>query len=475
MTGTAIAPAEPNKLPAPEITKIKADELDNILAVSRTQLLFNEKANFLTALMYRLNYTWCYEFKGQPINTAATNGAVMLFNPVFFENLGSNERVFLIAHELWHVALQHMSRVQDRNPLIWNIAADYVINLLLVEDGIEPGKLKDSMCYDTKYRNMSTEAIYDQLMKQVKKQSTTLYVTLSPDGDPQDGQKGQGKPQPSGSGGQGDQKSKSGGGGSGDPQDGDGDQQGKQPGGLSKEQQKELKDALGMPKNMKLPDDIVFIDPSDEKAKQDIQRNVVSARQSLSHSGKKPGSMPGELELFIEEFLKPTLPWHRILSKFLNSIVDEVYSYKRPNRNYDDPILKGRQGMEGLDKLTFYLDVSGSISDEEVVIFNSEVSGIKRQFNPEEISIVTFDTSIRNVYKITKNDNFKSIRVIGRGGTDLVDVYEHINTTRPDAAVIFTDLYVDIPEDKPRSPLIWVVKGNEDAEVPYGQLIHFDD
>lgn len=105
------------------------------------------------------------------IETAATNGLKIWLNPKFFEVLTHAERIFLLAHETMHVAYLHMSRLEERNHTLWNMAADYVINLELVDRGFTfigdltargidfPGGL-----LERKYRDMSTEAIYRDLL-----------------------------------------------------------------------------------------------------------------------------------------------------------------------------------------------------------------------------------------------------------------------------------------------------------------------
>jgi predicted metal-dependent peptidase len=73
--------------------------------------------------------------------TAATDGKRVLFHPEFVETLTDEELKFLVAHECMHPMLEHNYRRHDRDPKKWNIAADYVINKLLVDEGI--GKMPE--------------------------------------------------------------------------------------------------------------------------------------------------------------------------------------------------------------------------------------------------------------------------------------------------------------------------------------------
>ena len=69
-----------------------------------------------------------------------------------------------MAHECWHVAFQHLSRRNDRDPVLWNVAGDYVINHMLMKAGfqIPTGGLIDAQ-YDEKW---STDQVYDHLKKE---------------------------------------------------------------------------------------------------------------------------------------------------------------------------------------------------------------------------------------------------------------------------------------------------------------------
>lgn len=80
------------------------------------------------------------------VPTAATNGKRVLYNPDFIEPLTDEELKFLVAHECMHPMLEHNYRRGSRDPKKWNKAADFVINQLLVDEGI--GKFIEGGCLD---------------------------------------------------------------------------------------------------------------------------------------------------------------------------------------------------------------------------------------------------------------------------------------------------------------------------------------
>lgn len=101
------------------------------------------------------------------IDTAGTDGKVLLYNPDFLNNLNENQQIFLFAHEVCHVAFDHIFRSEGRDKDTWNTAADAVTNALLVQDGltmIDRGvNIPEAINYDV-------EEMYNKLLKE-KQQS----------------------------------------------------------------------------------------------------------------------------------------------------------------------------------------------------------------------------------------------------------------------------------------------------------------
>jgi hypothetical protein len=94
--------------------------------------------------------------------TAATDGRAIYYNPEFVEGLSGEETIFLLAHEVLHVALAHHLRRGDRHPKGWNAAADFVINLLLADAGFAmiPG-----LVLSRDFAGWSTEQVYRAIVQ----------------------------------------------------------------------------------------------------------------------------------------------------------------------------------------------------------------------------------------------------------------------------------------------------------------------
>ena len=98
------------------------------------------------------------------IPTAATDGKDIWLNPEFVSSLEFNEYAGLVVHELLHAALQHCSRRCERNSLLWNIAADIVVNGTILND--TDYALPEGVIINQRLCNMSVEEIYEQLRAQ---------------------------------------------------------------------------------------------------------------------------------------------------------------------------------------------------------------------------------------------------------------------------------------------------------------------
>lgn len=96
------------------------------------------------------------------IPTLATDGKKVYYNPQFVLSISDEQMRAEFAHEVMHCVCNHLTRRGGRNPRLWNIAADYVINLILKKAGFQLGS---DWLLDTKYDGMAVEQVYELLLK----------------------------------------------------------------------------------------------------------------------------------------------------------------------------------------------------------------------------------------------------------------------------------------------------------------------
>jgi predicted metal-dependent peptidase len=358
-------------------------EINKLYEKTKGGLFFHKGAGFLGRLLCAVDFQW-----DESIETAAISTERLYWNPDFFLNCDPETRITVLAHELSHNGFLHPERLGSRNPELFNIAGDHVINLWLKKHGFYMGGFPYIM--DHKYDGWSTDQVYDDL---IQNPPPTSPYTLQLD-----------------------------------------------------------------------------IRPSNGTTKQKAVSTVVSAVASANMSGHSK-DVPGEIQSTIDSFLRPKLPWTTLLRNYFTELTHQERSYARPNRRFDDPLLPGLSGRNGLEHLLYFVDVSGSITDQQVLRLNSEVAAIKQELEPEKLTLVLFDGEIQDVFVYEKDDPFEKLVITGRGGTDLTQVFDMIKKERPTASVIFTDLDVRIPPN-PGSNILWVCVDSPNAKVPYGTLVH---
>ena len=99
------------------------------------------------------------------IDTAATDGNKIYYNPKFLGGLTIEEQIFILAHEVCHIAFNHISRRKDKDKNLWNIATDAVINQLLKKDGL---KMLDGLIDIPEAIDYDAETYYEKLLQEQK-------------------------------------------------------------------------------------------------------------------------------------------------------------------------------------------------------------------------------------------------------------------------------------------------------------------
>ena len=381
-------------------------ELNRALDIAKTKAFLGDNGAFLGPLMCGMEFIWTKD-----VETAATDGIHIWWNPDDFLSLDEDLRASTVLHELWHPANLHFIRQGDRHPQTWNIACDIDINNNLKADRYKVEK--PWFIWDEQYRGWAVEDIYDAIDK------------CSPNG---------------------------GGGNQGDPQSGSG-----APG--------------DMPKGGTNGNDMAPAMSIEDT--QRAVNNVIQAAHMAIASGN-PGAVPGSVVEHINKFLDPVVPWDVLLDRFLEDRCNDDYSYARPNRRYPGMYLPCLMSDERLTHLAFYWDISGSTTGPVTDRMNSEVKAIKDKYNPEKMTIIMFDTKIQKIVELTEDDPFDGIDIEGRGGTCFKEVRKHIMDTNPTCAIVFSDMWVTPMEPGPQCPILWIGINNRGAKVPFGQIIYIN-
>lgn len=145
-----------------ELKKLKVDMIES-LSVDRYYLI--SQFPFIGNLLLRLELI---PVRDRRVMTACTDGAHVYFSIDFHKKLTKQERVFVLAHEMMHCVLMHLTRCQMRDQDVYNIASDMEVNYCLSKQCADLVPPKD-LCFPPKsMQGKSAEVIYEWLLRKFK-------------------------------------------------------------------------------------------------------------------------------------------------------------------------------------------------------------------------------------------------------------------------------------------------------------------
>lgn len=395
------------------------------------ELIHNEP--FYANLTLNMRRQFTTKFPTLAVNV--TDEINLFINPYFFKSLNIAERVDVIKHECLHVINNHFVRFRDLEPQIYddpksrslrdrlndqkdastlNYAADYAINEYLPnlpKNGINLFDEKgDTIKYpagtkDDKGKDLSGKPVEGRLLfvNDLKKQIPSAlneqnfeyyYELLKKEQDKQD-QNGQGQ-------------------GQGQPGQGKGD--------LNSGGKMTLDDHSAWHESGATEDQIT------EKVKEVVNKAVEQT------SAKDMGNVPGNIMQAIQNLNHVPKDWRQDIQRFVARTTELLIENTRKKRNRRYGIIF--PGFKILPKLKIAigLDTSGSVGDEELAQFHSEICRLHHM--GIELHIIECDTKVNQVYKFDPKKEFK---VIGRGGTAFKPVFDEAAKLEIDGLIYMTD------------------------------------
>ena len=192
----------------------------------------------------------------------------------------------------------------------------------------------------------------------------------------------------------------------------------------------------------------------DEKIKEIIE---------WAHTSMQWGTLPGDLIQTLIASLRPEIDYRKVLSGFRASVISssKMLTRFRPSRRYGFMYM-GKKN-EFTTNLLIAVDVSGSISDDDLRIFYSAINRFFK-YGIQSLNVLQFDCEVKEPL-LTLQKAKKNIKILGRGGTDfqpVIDCFEK-SKKKYDGLIIFTDGYAPPPEMSPRTirKTLWICDNKE--------------
>ena len=419
-------------------------DVETKLATARTRLILEKP--FLGALVLRLpmvaaDNSWC--------ENTFSDGKTFYYNNDYIDALDQEQTQFVLSNEALHCALSHFYRKGHRVQHRWDLACDYAVNPMLIKDGLKP---PPDVMYLREYEGMTAEEIYPCLDDNDNDGERDLEQNKKDHSDNDDDNKDE-SPQSKGDNDTDRERKKN------DKKDGDGDQEESQDKGRNKNEGR----GSAPPPEM-TPQEM-------EDLSVQWQQRLAGAAQQALQSGK----LEGEMARMVDHLLQPKLPWRMLLARYMSSTARDDYSYSRPSTRRGDPaVYPSLRSTE--TNIVVAVDTSGSISEEEIQEFISEVDAIKSQVRAR-VTLLTCDSDLNYdcpwIFEPWDEFTF-DIEIRGGGGTNFRPVFAWTEEQdkAPDLLIYFTDAEGFFPEAEPAFPVTWLVKGK--TTVPFGQRIQLN-
>ena len=364
------------------------------------------------------------------IETAGTDGTTIYYNPNFIESITNEEQTFVFAHEICHIAFNHIFRSEGKDKELWNIATDSIINAFLKQDGlpmVEGGvDIPDAINYDA-------EEMYKKLLEEKKqqKQQDVGHDTHSmwDNAIKKKRQEQQSQSQ------QLDEKQ-------------------------NEEQEKKRNEEIK--KLTELGEKEAFKQNKIARKKQLEELREALASKSHGHGSITNSERRNITDIGMSE---PLIDWRRLLKEAVKYDVD--WSYR--NAGIEDGVVTAYLEEMPRPETEIVLDTSGSINETLLRNFLRECKNI---LQTSKVKVGCFDTQFYGFAEIKDVSDIDNLKFYGGGGTDF-DAAVNAFTRRVENKIIFTDGYANMPS----TPIdaIWIVFGGIKINPVGGKVIHIDE
>ena len=193
-------------------------------------------------------------------------------------------------------------------------------------------------------------------------------------------------------------------------------------------------------------------------------------------NGKGGSNLPRE----IADLLKPKVDWREQLREFVNAICanKDASSWRRVNRRFlhMDTYMPSLVG-ESVGHIVVGVDTSGSIRNEDITRFLSEVQAIANHVHPEKVDLIYWDHAVAGHEEYDAASLMtlvNSTKPRGGGGTDprCVSTYLKDKKVKPECVIMLTDGCIGDWGNDWDAPTLWAITDNEQAMSPVGKTIH---
>ena len=415
-------------------------QIRELMAQDRQKLLM--RFPFTGGIAMRLELVPVHDCR---LNTCSTDFENVYADIEFYGRLTPEERLHVLAHEIWHCILMHGIRRQDRDHLRFNYAADLEIYFLLCVEGLG---IPFHLPYldDWEKKRLSAEEIYDRI--------PALEKAMSGNGKFKKGKESE--------------NIKAAGEGLGfdkhaEQIDAEAGRAGSS--GASK----------GDAKGVKPYFDDDYLPGWRMAAAEAMREKIVATAQQIERTR---GKLPGHLQAVVASALKPEIRWQELLAQFVTSCYGGSRRWLPPNRRYVGRGLYLQSSRTERLRAVVAIDTSGS-TIEDLPKFFSELDSLLKTFGNYEMTIIQADAAVQSVQMFDDTapyDGSGKWQSKGNGGTDFRPVFDYVASNPsldPSCLIYVTDGFGPTPRTPPPYPVIWMLTRDGNRPAAWGWAAKF--
>ena len=360
------------------------------------------------------------------ILTFTSDGVKMHYNSEYLDRLSLEEVEFVMANGAMHTVLKHNERLGDRTKWLWQTATDYVVNDVLVKNGLH---LPEYAYFEEKFDGLYVEEVYEMLRAEMMDNSDhsieqeTEQIT-------------------------------------------DSDETGVENLHMQAEYTPDIHARETQEEQNADDKEEEFNTPESKEEQEEIKERLEQIFQKL----KRQGNLPKDLELVVPEYFSHKVDWREFLYGYIATHAKTSYTFTPPNMKLLYRGIYLPSMSSDLLRVIVAVDTSGSVDEVLLATFLGEVSSMMQQYPNYEIDLLTADDKVQS-HKTFLPGEPLDYDISGGGGTDFRPVFEYIDQQidYPTLLLYFTDGDGTFPKDVPMYDVLWVMP--QEVDVPFGEVV----
>ena len=380
--------------------------------------------------------------KSDNIEAFLSDGNSLQFNDEYFDAVGVEEIEFALANGAMHSVLKHESRAGDRYEWLWQLATDYTINSMLVNNGLV---LPDRANFQERFEGIYAEEVYEILRSEITNEALSGDESLREQAYDEQGKTNKDRLL---------EEEK------GTEEDKDRSRQSVSSSASGKQ---------GEPSDTPAQDKDAEEGESEMSLEEEKKMAEAFFEQLFKKMGRQ-GTLPKDLKFLVPRYFSHQIDWREMLYRHIASYAKSSFSFMPPNMKYLYRGIYLPSLSSDLLRIVIAIDSSGSVDEKLLGQFLGEVESVTQQYPNYEIDLITADAKVQS-HEVFLPGEALGYEVKGGGGTDFRPVFEYIDRhiDHPTLLIYFTDGLGTFPSQEPNYDLLWVMPENQ--EVPFGEVM----